>query len=245
VGHAFVSFQYQHYRNFFLDEFERNPKGFVYNGSVLKFAPAASPVDVNWKNLRVGLYEKERMQLNSYFITLLILLVEYVLLFLLHLLLYHAHSLSEIFSSFSDPNQAQFSSTAHPWVFAVGASVVIVLANSVLKKTISSLVGAERHKTRVNETTTYMNKSVLAQFVSSCLSLFLLDLLLGSHRDLHFYANVFIAISSAVELLYQLVLPSWVGREVRRWWRYRGKGAEEAVGKFQCQLNKEFEYPEY
>ncbi|EFX60263.1 hypothetical protein DAPPUDRAFT_344353 [Daphnia pulex] len=90
-----------------------------------------------------------------------------------------------------------------------------------------------------------MNKSVLAQFLSSCLSLFLLDLLLGSHRDLHFYANLFIAISSAIELLYQLVLPSWVGREVRRWWRYRGKGAEEAVGKFQCQLNKEFEYPEY
>ena len=43
VGHAFVSFQYQHYRNFFLDEYERNPKSFVYNGNVLKFMPAAAP----------------------------------------------------------------------------------------------------------------------------------------------------------------------------------------------------------
>lgn len=90
-----------------------------------------------------------------------------------------------------------------------------------------------------------MNKSVLAQLLSACLSLFLLNLLLGSHRNLHFYANTFIALSSVLELLYQLLHPAWVGGELRRWWRYRGLGAEETVGKFQCQLNQEFEYPEF
>jgi predicted membrane-bound dolichyl-phosphate-mannose-protein mannosyltransferase len=113
------------------------------------------------------------------------------------------------------------SSNKRPTFFIIVASIFIVLVNSLIKTTITSLVAAERHKTRVNETTTYMNKSVLAQFISSCLSLFLVDQLLGSHNNLHFYANTFIAISSVIELLYQLVHPSWVAKSLRKWWRYR------------------------
>jgi len=83
-----------------------------------------------------------------------------------------------------------------------------------------------------------MNKSVLSQFVSSGISLFLLNTILGTHQDLHFYANIFIAISSTIEVFYQLIHPSWIAKSVRRWWRYRGKEPKDTVEKFQCQLNK-------
>jgi hypothetical protein len=101
------------------------------------------------------------------------------------------------------------------------ASVIIIIANSILKRVISSLTLNEKHKTKVNETTTYLNKSVIAQFCSSCLTLFFLNLLLGSKDNLHYYGNYFIAISSVIELLYQLIHPSWIGSSVKRWWKYR------------------------
>lgn len=80
----------------------------------------------------------------------------------------------------------------------------------------------------------------MSQIIAACLPIFLLNILLGNHLNLHYYANTFIAISSVIELLYQLIHPSWIGREIRKWWRYRGKTNEDAIGKFQCQLNKEF-----
>jgi hypothetical protein len=161
-----------------------------------------------------------------------------VILFGLHLILYNIHDLSEILTSIADLASTKPDPKKEPIVFIIVASFVIIIVNSLLKKIITSLVASERHKTRVNETTTYMNKSVLSQFFSSGISLFLLNTILGTHQDLHLYANMFIAISSIIEVLYQLIHPSWIYNSVRRWWRYRGKEPKDTVEKFQCQLNK-------
>lgn len=91
-----MSFQYQHYRNYFLEEYYKNPKAFVYNGNYLKIAPAAEPTDINWKNLRFTVYEKERSQLNSYFIILLILILEFIVLFAVNFILYNPQSILDI-----------------------------------------------------------------------------------------------------------------------------------------------------
>lgn len=141
VGHAFVSFQYQHYRNFFLEEYEKDPKKFVYNGAVLKFAPAAGPGEINWKNLRLSLQEKERLQLNSYFLIILILIVEFGVLFALGLLLYRVQAWNELFHLGevigTTPNKGD-----RPYVFAIIASLIIIGTNALLRKVIKSLVAA-------------------------------------------------------------------------------------------------------
>lgn len=52
VGKAFISFQYQHYCEFILEEADRDLNFLYFNGSRLKVSRVSNPKDINWKNLR-------------------------------------------------------------------------------------------------------------------------------------------------------------------------------------------------
>jgi cytochrome bd-type quinol oxidase subunit 2 len=110
----------------------------VYNGNVLTIHPANDPNDINWKNLRLNSKEKERLQLNSYFILLLIITLEFIILFGANFVLYNKHSILDL------------PFTEKPQIFIIVASVIIVLVNSLIKKAVSNFVVNEKHKTRVN-----------------------------------------------------------------------------------------------
>jgi hypothetical protein len=144
----------------------------------------------------------------------------------LNLILYHPHSILDL------------PFTEQPRVFTIVASILIVITNAILKGFIEKQVANERHKTKINDITTYINKSVIAQVISSCVVIYFLNLLMTSADNLHYYANHFICISSAVEILWQLLNPLWVGRELRRWWRYRNVDNSHKVNKFQYKLNQ-------
>ena len=233
VGHAFVSFQYQHYRNFFLDAYQADSKRFIYNGRALRIRPANHPEDINWKNLRFSVQEKERIQLNTYFIMLLIILVEFAILYGLKYLLYNDGSVIE----------ASF--TAHPFVFMTVATVVVLLTNTIIIRVAKSSARAERHKTRLNETTAFIKKSMITTVISSTLTFFFLDIMQGSHDNLHYYGHYFIAISSGLEILYQLINPPATWRSFQIWWHFRKLKNTDTVNKFQYQLNAEMAHPEF
>ncbi len=48
VGHAFVSFQYEHYKEIIRHIYESNPKALNYNGNYLKIEYASHPTDIYW-----------------------------------------------------------------------------------------------------------------------------------------------------------------------------------------------------
>lgn len=79
------------------------------------------------------------MQLNSYFIMLLIILIEMVILFALNFVLYNVHSIKDLITALGDLMAAQTSNDP-PNIFIIVASFVIILTNTVLKSTISKLV---------------------------------------------------------------------------------------------------------
>ena len=54
VGHAFVSFQYEHYKSIIRKIYENNPKALNYNGNYLKIEYASHPTDIYWENIRVS-----------------------------------------------------------------------------------------------------------------------------------------------------------------------------------------------
>ena len=51
TGKAYITFQYQHYRNYFLREYNRNPNFFMVNGQSIKISAAEKPNDINWYNI--------------------------------------------------------------------------------------------------------------------------------------------------------------------------------------------------
>jgi hypothetical protein len=108
---------------------------------VLKFSPAAGPGEVNWKNLRVGVQEKERLQLNSYFVILLILIVEFAVVLGLGLLLYRVQAWRELLT-LGEVMGSPVAKGDRPHVLAMIVSLIIIATNALLKRVIKTLVSA-------------------------------------------------------------------------------------------------------
>jgi capsule polysaccharide export protein KpsC/LpsZ len=51
TGKAYITFQYQRYRNYFLREYERGPDFFQILGQTIKISAAEKPNDINWYNI--------------------------------------------------------------------------------------------------------------------------------------------------------------------------------------------------
>lgn len=48
VGHAFISFQYEHYKEVIQKMYFDNPLALNYNGNYLKIEDASHPTDIYW-----------------------------------------------------------------------------------------------------------------------------------------------------------------------------------------------------
>ena len=54
IGSAFVSFKYEHFKDYILAEYERDPEDFKIKGKQLYIERANHPDDVRWENLRTS-----------------------------------------------------------------------------------------------------------------------------------------------------------------------------------------------
>ena len=80
VGKAFVSFQYQHYREYILEEAERNSKFLIFNGVKLRVEKASSPRDIYWHNLRHSDSKRTKKEVKSNFVILGALILAFLVL---------------------------------------------------------------------------------------------------------------------------------------------------------------------
>lgn len=53
LGKGFISFEYQHYREYFLRMYEKDPNFFQINSSSIHIEKPVKPNDVEWSNLKV------------------------------------------------------------------------------------------------------------------------------------------------------------------------------------------------
>ena len=80
VGKAFISFQYQHYREYIIEEAERDPNFLNFNGVQLKVERAGNPRDVYWKNMRHSDYKRKKSIIFSYLILSMVLIFAFAVL---------------------------------------------------------------------------------------------------------------------------------------------------------------------
>ena len=75
VGRAFITFEYQHYRDFFIREFDKDSGFLTFNKTKkTKISLAPKPNDVFWYNMKVTDSYRIKQTIYSYFIMLLSLL---------------------------------------------------------------------------------------------------------------------------------------------------------------------------
>ena len=78
VGIAFVSFEFQHYRNYLFDLYLTNPEEFQINGKQLELKWAHRPDSIEWFHLGITKWSKFRRAFVSYStLTLFVLLTFY------------------------------------------------------------------------------------------------------------------------------------------------------------------------
>jgi hypothetical protein len=80
VGKALISFQYQHYREYILEEADRDLNFLVFNGSRLKVSRVSNPRDILWKNLRHPVQKQKKKLMTTLYILVIICLICFVLL---------------------------------------------------------------------------------------------------------------------------------------------------------------------
>lgn len=154
IGYAFVSFQYQHYKTFFLEEYDRNSSNFIYNGQQLKIANAAHPNDILWSHFKTTSQEKGRRKINTLLLLTFVLLVSFLILLGFSYLLMGTYTSALPFSKY-------------PFVCILISSIFLTFSNWVIRKIVKKLVTSEQHKTKINYCTSYLLKSVIAQFVNT------------------------------------------------------------------------------
>jgi hypothetical protein len=80
LGKAFVTFQYQHYRSYFLRRAEKEPNFFQINTKTIYIEKPGQPKDVFWTNLKISNEERASTLIQSFVVLMVLLLVSLVIL---------------------------------------------------------------------------------------------------------------------------------------------------------------------
>lgn len=68
VGAAFISFKYQHFRDYLLEKYSENRESYILKGHRLRITEATFPSDIKWKNLRISRVERRNRVIMAYVI---------------------------------------------------------------------------------------------------------------------------------------------------------------------------------
>ena len=148
IGSAFVSFKYEHFKDYILAEYERNPEDFTIKGKQLYIERANHPDDVRWENLRISNQVRKSRVKYSKYIMGCVLIVSFFLLGLLNV------------AGFTLENwiEANFrvKSFRNDWVFINRSifSLIITLFNTFISAISEKMVIWERH---TNSTAHFQN----------------------------------------------------------------------------------------
>jgi hypothetical protein len=80
TGKAFISFQYQHYRDYFANEYIKDPTFFEICGQPIKISKTVQPTDVFWYNLKVSDAQRAKDIFYSYVILFMMLILSFAAL---------------------------------------------------------------------------------------------------------------------------------------------------------------------
>jgi hypothetical protein len=74
VGKAFVSFEYQHFREYIMQKYEDGSKKFMYGNNELVLSRATHPTDICWVNMRIDDFDRLKKIISSYLIISMVLI---------------------------------------------------------------------------------------------------------------------------------------------------------------------------
>lgn len=240
VGAAFISFKYQHFRDYLLEKYSENRESYILKGHRLRITEATFPSDIKWKNLRISRVERRNRVIMSYVILCAFLGFGFALLV------------------GSDRLKALVLSSINKTdgMGAMGVTlittIVTLLINFGLQTLSYKLTEWEHHQNKSNEKFSLTVKLVITQFLNTAIIYFILSLIrqenktgLMSQEGLVFQVSSLIVTSGVIQIIMNMIdIPAWI-RIIYIKWFYRGKADDDEINEFQVHLNRTYELVEF
>ncbi len=156
VGRAFISFEYQHYRDYILREFERDHSFLKIRPDFpMKVSMASTPNEILWTNMKVESATRKKSILISYFILFMVLTFAFGGTLLMT-------RLKTILSKDNSESADFFTN-----LLTILMTVVTLVINYFLSLIVKQLTEYEKHQTKSNFVFSHIVKVVITQFINT------------------------------------------------------------------------------
>jgi len=81
TGRAFVSFEYEHYKNYFLRRYQENENFLKISGKSIKIDYSNEPEDVSWENMIISDVERNKKVVYSWVVVTMLLILSFAAFF--------------------------------------------------------------------------------------------------------------------------------------------------------------------
>lgn len=202
TGKAFVSFQYQHFRDYCVREAERNPEWLQICGSNIKISKTSQPGDVYWYNMKISDSERRKNVFYSYAILFMMLILSFAALMGLQF-----WEISEHKTKYGD----SLSDKLKSYLVTGSMAILTNIINFILGSSIEILSDMERHKTKSLRLTSLIIKMVISQFLNTAIIYSILFLMKPSNPlgtfGLVSKITSLVTISGLISVLMQIFIP--------------------------------------
>ena len=237
TGKAFVCFQFQHYRDYLVKEYQKNPKFLEVCGSPLKITKTNQPSDIFWYNMKISDSQRSKNVFYSYCILFMLLVISFALLMGL-----------QFWEIAQSKVHVGTSLTAKLFSYAITGlmSVLTNVINYILSYSIEKLADMERHKTKSDRTGQLVIKIVITQTINTSI-IYSILYLMKPINPLSTYGLVnkiksLVIISGLISVIWQMVLPTTT---IANFLNARKYTSDKPINLFQIQLNQTLEHPAF
>ena len=235
TGKAIVSFQYKHYRDYFLRQYEYDPDFLQMNGKSLRISLTNKPEDIYWYNMKVSDAERRRYYFYSYAILFMLLVLSFASL--IGLQYWQIHTELPV-------NSKALIDKIKSNLFSVAMAILTNVINFILSYSIELLADMEKHKTKSDRLNSLIIKIIVTQTINTAFIYFIIWLRTPSSPlgKAGLVNNVFdlVLVSGFISVVLQIFPPSYLAKKFINNYKYKDK---ECINMFQVQLNEILQQP--
>lgn len=85
TGKAIISFQYKYFRDYFLNEYEKDPDFLQIDGHSLSLSLPGKPTDIYWNNMKVPNQQRAKFHIYTWVVLVTMLILAFGLILVLEL----------------------------------------------------------------------------------------------------------------------------------------------------------------
>jgi hypothetical protein len=158
TGRAFISFQFEHYKEYIVRKYEDDHSAFKISGQPIKISEASRPKDIYWYNMKVTDANRKSYMCYSWAVLFMLLVLCFAVLLGTE---FWKRTITPI-----DLNQ-NLQSQAKSIALTVFMALVTTIINAILSNSMVLLSVMEKHQTKTRRLKSLILKTIITQTINT------------------------------------------------------------------------------